>query len=203
MKRIHSRSFQNRKAFTLVELLVVIGIIAVLISILLPALSKARRVANTVSCASNMKQITLGMIMYANQYHGAILGNAYTSGAFLKGSGFSDFNCPDICQMWDWESPVASTIGVKMPPAAVGGNTTQRAARFMYETQYKAFKCPENDLIYNSNGSGPFTGATPMISYYTSIYFQYVYAPQSVSTDYTLTITQSFHSSGKQVQKYG
>lgn len=69
------RTFQ-RVGFTLVELLVVIGIIAVLVALLLPALTRAREQANTVQCLSNLRQIGLAVVGYGSNFKGYIVPGA-------------------------------------------------------------------------------------------------------------------------------
>jgi prepilin-type N-terminal cleavage/methylation domain-containing protein/prepilin-type processing-associated H-X9-DG protein len=67
---IDRQSRFRRTAFTLVELLVCIGIMAVLISILLPAVSRARQQSNCVVCQSNMRQIGMSLLSYADEHDG-------------------------------------------------------------------------------------------------------------------------------------
>lgn len=70
----------RKKAFTLVELLVVMGIMAILVSLLLPALSKAMQAARATQCLSNLRQIAAAEIMYANDNNGALPGVEYSAG---------------------------------------------------------------------------------------------------------------------------
>jgi prepilin-type N-terminal cleavage/methylation domain-containing protein/prepilin-type processing-associated H-X9-DG protein len=65
-----------RRGFTLIELLVVIAIIAILAAILFPVFARARAKAQQNNCLSNVKQLQLGLLMYANDYDGCV--NGYT-----------------------------------------------------------------------------------------------------------------------------
>jgi prepilin-type N-terminal cleavage/methylation domain-containing protein/prepilin-type processing-associated H-X9-DG protein len=71
-----------KKGFTLIELLVVIAIIAILAAILFPVFAKAREKARGASCLSNVKELTLAMLMYAQDYDGCLF--AYTWGCPKK-----------------------------------------------------------------------------------------------------------------------
>lgn len=93
----HSLAFANRStrrhAFTLVELLVVIGIIAMLISILLPALSRARAAANLVKCQAQLRQIGQALQLYAAQDHGGYLPPGSAPGVYVPGyPGYNAYN---------------------------------------------------------------------------------------------------------------
>ncbi|MBX3179292.1 MAG: type II secretion system protein [Candidatus Hydrogenedentes bacterium] len=68
--RISNHTSRRRAGFTLVELLVSIGIIAILATLLLPALSKARGGARSIRCVSNLRQLYLANTMYAQEHHG-------------------------------------------------------------------------------------------------------------------------------------
>ena len=99
--------------FTLVELLVVIGIISVLVAMLLPALNKARQQANKVQCQSNMRQIGIGMTMYLSEHKGAYPQQTYVTSGWYP------------LEAHTWWGAIAPYIGWKPPytsnPQAAAG----------------------------------------------------------------------------------
>ena len=120
------------RAFTLVELLVVIGIIAVLIAILLPALNKARTAAKGTACTSNLKQVFNGLLMYSNDNRGWIPGgrNYYPDPTGWKKMGdfMLDFSVY-LCKSKPGEGAMGASGGIWNAPQN-------------YVPNRRAFLCP-------------------------------------------------------------
>jgi prepilin-type N-terminal cleavage/methylation domain-containing protein/prepilin-type processing-associated H-X9-DG protein len=102
----------SRHGFTLVELLVVIGIIALLIAILLPSLQRARMSAQSVACKSNLRQLVLATQMFAGE-HGGHLPKAYNNGAArVRGwYGVEGTRWEFAEPMWSWEYALMKYLG--------------------------------------------------------------------------------------------
>jgi prepilin-type N-terminal cleavage/methylation domain-containing protein/prepilin-type processing-associated H-X9-DG protein len=86
---------RGKQGFTLIELLVVIAIIAILAAILFPVFAKAREKARQTSCASNEKQILLGIMMYSSDYDEKIMG--VRMGHAYPACGQNAFNTWRVC----------------------------------------------------------------------------------------------------------
>jgi prepilin-type N-terminal cleavage/methylation domain-containing protein/prepilin-type processing-associated H-X9-DG protein len=123
---------RRRVGFTLVELLVVIGIIALLISILLPALSKAQQQSRTVACLSNIRQITMAAYNYSSENKGICVPPAWRK---VVGTGFGDAE--------SWPNILVDTGYLTAPNAKGKGPQTARSV----------FYCPSG----NSDFNGAFT----------------------------------------------
>ena len=137
-------------AFTLVELLVVISIIALLLSILMPSLQRARAQAKKVVCQSNLRQLNLGLTLYNEDY--GRLPNAERN---LIAEGYNANNMPVPPDGW-WYTDPGTNRPVPFPPFGGTGYSwywQQMAGNYLGE-QWDVYRCPASNRLPAAHDTG-------------------------------------------------
>ena len=154
--------YPKRKAFTLIELLVVIAIIAILAAILFPVFARARENARRSSCQSNLKQIGLGIIQYAQDYDEKMPRAYYaypdSSGTPAGNDIIGDYKWMDVVQ------PYAKSVQVFNCPSDSFSNGTHRAyvyppsSRNSTLQEFGSYNCNQGYSGLGQDNSGPLGG---------------------------------------------
>jgi len=134
-----------RPGFTLVELLVVIGIIALLISMLLPALNRAREQSRRIVCASQMRQLGIATLQYANTNRGHLPAPAWGPGGYTPTPGPWKENYQDYVY---WTGPMLS----KQDKRDVNESALALFLGVKNDRLIQMFRCPDDVIEDNTAG---------------------------------------------------